>query len=57
MPFRAQLQRLAEENKGVKGYSVKVAYRETRAVLLEELRINFALLDAAAYEENILIKK
>ena len=53
-PFREAIQlRL----KSLKTNNVKIVYREIRANLLQEVRVNLALLDAAAYEEDLLSKK
>jgi len=47
-PFRCEIQKVIKNGgKGVKG-----AYREIRAQLTEACRINLALLDAAACEEE-----
>jgi len=54
-PFRVEIQNTMVEHG--EGYTVKMAFREIRARLVENARINLALLDAAAYEEDILIKK
>ena len=52
-PYREEIQNIIK-NSEVK--EVKIVYREIRARLLEGVRINLALLDAAAHEEQ-LVKK
>lgn len=52
-PYREEIQNIIK-NSEVK--EIKIVYREIRARLLEGVRINLALLDAAAHEEQ-LVKK
>lgn len=54
LPFRNQIRDTLKE---LQTTEVKVAYNEIRAQILTEARISLALLDAAAYEEELLIIK
>lgn len=56
LPFREAIREAIQEGKG-ENVGVKRAYREIRARMLENVRVNLALLDAAACEEEKLIKK
>lgn len=53
LPFQIEINNTL---KVLKTNNVNVAYRDIRARLMQDLRVSLALLSAAAYEEEIILK-